>query len=143
MDNKDLTLYNAFYDPQTERTSYTRTHIFDVDWQANTLSNLTDRGINISTVISCFIPFLSDVKGGKTYLSPQEFRKLKSSDLDKYFTLDKGDYIVKGIVAFDFNNQQGGKLKDLQDLYEVGTIVNVITNDFGSPGLQHWEVNAK
>ena len=69
---------------------------------------------------------------------------MNSEEVKNYFTFKKGDFIVKGLIDFPLSNyERGKKILDLEKLYEVGTIVSVITNDFGSKNLRHWEVGAK
>ena len=139
----NMTLFNSIYNPETERTEYIRTYLYDIDWQGEQAVTVGDKGLLSDDKITCFIPFTVNTKD-KKYISPGEFKKLDIEVAKKFYTLKKGDFIVKDIVDFELSSYERGKqFKDLERLYTVGTIVSVITNDFGSEYLQHWEVGAK
>lgn len=140
----NLTLFNSVYNAETERTEFVRTYIYNVDWQSGQVYTVQDKGLIAANKISCFIPFKCKVENNKTYKTPGEFIILKPEEIKNYFTLKKGDYIAKGIIDFPLSNyERGRKISDLENLYEVGTIISVDTNDFGSEILRHWEVGAK
>lgn len=139
----NMTLFNSIYNPETERTEYIRTYLYDIDWQGEQAVTVGDKGLLSADKITCFIPFTVNTKD-KKYISPGEFKKLDIEVAKKFYTLKKGDFIVKDVVDFELSSYERGKqFKDLERLYTVGTIVSVITNDFGSEYLQHWEVGAK
>lgn len=139
----NMTLFNSIYNPETERTEYIRTYLYDIDWQGEQAVTVGDKGLLSADKITCFIPFTVNTKD-KKYISPGEFKKLDIEVAKKFYTLKKGDFIVKDIVDFELSSHERGKqFKDLERLYTVGTIVSVIKNDFGSEYLQHWEVGAK
>ena len=140
----NLTLFNSIYNAETERISYVKTYIYGVDWQGEQAITVGDKGLLSANKITCFITFLCEIEENKTYISPGEFSKLNSNELKKYYTFKKGDIIVKGITEFNLSSyEKGKKLNDLEQLYETGTIVSIIPNDFGSEYLRHWEVGAK
>lgn len=140
----NITLFNSVYNAETERTEFIRTCIYNVDWQSGQVYTAQEKGLIVANKISCFIPFECEVENNKTYKTPGEFIFLKPEEVKNYFTFKKGDYIAKGIVDFPLSNyERGKKISDLENLYEVGTIVSVDTNDFGSKNLRHWEVGAK
>lgn len=139
----NMTLFNSIYNPETDRTEYIRTYLYDIDWQGEQAVTVGDKGLLSADKITCFIPFTVNTKD-KKYISPGEFKKLDIEVAKKFYTLKKGDFIVKDVVDFELSSYERGKqFKDLERLYTVGTIVSVITNDFGSEYLQHWEVGAK
>lgn len=139
----NMTLFNSIYNPETERTEYIRTYLYDIEWQGEQAVTVGDKGLLSADKITCFIPFTVNTKD-KKYISPGEFNKLDIKEANKFYTLKKGDFIVKDVVDFELSSYERGKqFKDLERLYTVGTIVSVITNDFGSEYLQHWEVGAK
>lgn len=139
----NMTLFNSIYNPETERTEYIRTYLYDIDWQGEQAVTVGDKGLLSADKITCFIPFTANTED-KKYISPGEFNKLDIKEANKFYTLKKGDFIVKDVVDFELSSYERGKqFKDLERLYTVGTIVSVIKNDFGSEYLQHWEVGAK
>lgn len=140
----NLTLFNIVYNAETERTEFTRTYLYDIRWQSEQAYTVQDKGLMVADKITCFISFDCKVENNKSYKTPGEFIRLNPEEVKNYFTFKKGDFIVKGIVDFELSNYESGKkISDLEKLYEVGTIVSVITNDFGSKNLRHWEVGAK
>lgn len=140
----NVTLFNSVYNAETERTEYIKTYIYNVDWQGEQAYTIQDKGLISVYKITCFISFDCKVENNKSYKTPGEFIRLDPEEVKNYFTFKKGDFIVKGIVDFPLSNyERGKKISDLEKLYEVGTIVNIITNDFGSKNLRHWEVGAK
>ncbi|HAT4162276.1 TPA: hypothetical protein I9Z77_001716 [Clostridium perfringens] len=140
----NITLFNSVYNPDTEHTEYKRTYLYNVDWQAGKKISEDEKGIISHDLITCFIPFSTDSSNNKSYKTPGEFIRLTLEETEKYFTIKKGDFIVKGIIDFELTDYKRGQcIKDLMKFYEVGTIISIDTNDFGSEYLQHWEVQAK
>lgn len=140
----DITLFNSVYDPDTERTSYKRTYLYDVDWQSGKKISEDGKGILSYDLITCFIPFSIRTSDNKTYKTPGEFISLNAEEIDKFFTLKKGDYIAKGLINFELtDSNRGNSISKLKNFYEVGTLISVETNDFGSEYLHHWELSAK
>lgn len=140
----NMTLFNSIYNPDTERTEYKRTYLYDVDWQAGKKISEDGKGIISYDLITCFIPFNTKTSDNKIYKTPGEFINLGTEEIDKYFTFKKGDYIVKGIVDFELtDSNRGNSISRLKNTYEVGTLISIETNDFGSEYLHHWELGAK
>lgn len=95
--NSDITIFNKYYNKDLERDCYKRTVIKDVDWQEKIESDLQDKGLKVETNVNIFLD-------KENYISPKKFRGLDTTERDKYFTLDVGDYIVKGIVSQEINS---------------------------------------
>lgn len=95
--NSDITIFNKYYNKDLERDCYKRTVIKDVDWQEKIESDLQDKGLKVETNVNIFLD-------KENYISPKKFRALDTKERDKYFTLDVGDYIVKGIVSQEINS---------------------------------------
>ncbi|EDT26092.1 hypothetical protein [Clostridium perfringens] len=139
-----ITLFNSVYNPDTERTEYKRTYLYDVDWQAGKKISEDGKGIISYDLITCFVPFNTQASENKIYKTPGEFINLGAEEVDKYFTFKKGDYIVKGVVDFELtDSNRGNSISKLKNTYEVGTLISIETNDFGSEYLHHWELGAK
>ena len=57
------------------------------------------------------------------------------------FTINPGDYIVKGSVYDDISSTF--TISDLKRKYSTAAVVREVNKlDFGSPALQHWEIGA-
>ncbi|MEF9991334.1 MAG: DUF6751 family protein [Peptostreptococcaceae bacterium] len=140
----DMTLFNSIYNPETERTEYVTTYLYDIDWQGEQAITVGDKGLLSADKITCFIPFTVKTEANKKYKSPGEFRQLTTKEATNFYTFKKGDFIVQDLIDFELSSyEKGNQFKDLERFYTVGTIVSVITNDFGSDYLRHWEVGAK
>ena len=78
---------------------------------------------------------------GKSYLKPKAYQSLEEVEKDKYFTLNDGDIVVKGIIDFELSEEKGSNLKYLNENYDdVGIINTVVTYDCGSDYMKHWKV---
>lgn len=140
----DITLFNSVYDPDRERTSYKRTYLYDVDWQSGKKISEDGKGILSYDLITCFIPFNTRTSDNKSYKTPGEFITLNAEEIDKFFTFKKGDYIVKGLINFELtDSNRGNSITKLKNFHEVGTLISIETNDFGSEYLHYWELSAK
>ncbi|MDD3394815.1 MAG: hypothetical protein PHG19_09275 [Anaerotignum sp.] len=114
------TIFNRFYDPIYRKYILQPTVIEGVFWQDEMGARLAQEGIYEENEVHIFIPFLA--KFGRDFALPQEFEE----DPTTYFTLRPEDKIMRGISS-------GKSL----------TILSVNTFNYGSKGLQHWEVVAK
>lgn len=139
---ENITLYNAYYDKQTERTLYSKTYLFGVDWQGSNAIAIRDKGLISEDKTEIFIPF--SIESVKKYIKPKIYSRLSDNERENYFTFSNKDKVVKGIVDFDVTGEKGHTIKDLENNYDdVLTIINVSTFDYGSENMQHWEVLAK
>ena len=78
---------------------------------------------------------------GKSYLKPKAYQSLEEVEKDKYFTLNDGDIVVKGIIDFELSEEKGSNIKYLNENYDdVGIINTVVTYDCGSDYMKHWKV---
>lgn len=118
--NADITIYNRYYDKTLEMDCYKRTVIKGVDWQEKQEGSMQDKGLVIDSSIKIFIDKLN------TYTSPKTFRKLEASQREKYFTLDIGDFIVKGDIDFEITGRKPFTIKKLEESFDdVTTILAV------------------
>lgn len=137
---EDITLYNAYYDKNTEKTLYLKTYLYGVEWQGGNIIAIKDKGIVSADKTEIFVPInaTSDKEG---YIKPKEYLRLSLDEAKKHFTLRSKDKIVKGIVDFEVTGEKGHTIKDLENEYDdVITITNIMTYDFGSFNMQHWEI---
>lgn len=135
--NCTATLYNHYINPDTERTTYKRTVIKNVNWQECQKTAVTEKGLLSANQINIFIPFNADFEG-KEYIGPHEYGKLSEEDKNKYFTFDNDDYIVKGEIDESLTVDTLKKKCD-----NVATIISVLICDNCSNNMKHYEVGAK
>lgn len=118
--NETCTVFNRFYDPIYRKYILQPTVIEGVFWQEAMGARLTKEGVYEANEVHIFIPFL--VESTRKFGVSEEFEEAPTT----YFTLRPEDKIMRGISS-------GKSL----------TILSVSTFDYGSKGLQHWEVVAK
>lgn len=137
MTNSDLTLFNKI-----QGGKYLRTYFRGVNWQDEKAITISKSdGIKSSDGSSVFIPLNVD-SDGKEYRKPKTFKRL--DDRSKFYTLDNGDIVVKGIIDFELKENKGSNLKALQGLYDdVMVITKVDDNRYGSKEIQHFELEVK
>lgn len=144
-----VTIYNRTIDinPSTfvETVTHYITVISGVLLIANKAANIRDTGLESADAVTLFIPFGAVAKDGTTqavkqYVSPIDFQN--AQDKSGLWTLSNNDgntFFVKGAVV------EVGKDEDFisakyDDCYRV---TSVDKKDFGSAGLQHFEVGGK
>ena len=144
-----VTIYNRTIDinPSTfvETVTHYITVISGVLLIANKAANIRDTGLESADAVTLFIPFGAVAKDGTTqavkqYVSPIDFQN--AADKSGLWTLSNNDgntFFVKGEVI------ETGKDEDFinakyDDCYRV---TSVDKKDFGSAGLQHFEVGGK
>lgn len=141
--NADATLFNKYYDPDLGHDAYKRTHLKGINWQGAKAATVGDKGLLTDDYVEIHVPF--DVYAeGKEYQRPKAWAQLKDEEKDKTFTFNNGDILVKGIIAFDLTGPKPNNLQTLRNQYDdVLQILSVVTCDYGSPELQHWELGGK
>jgi hypothetical protein len=133
--NADLTVYNRYTAAGAE--AYQRTQIEAVAWEHRKARNSLASGGNINADSSTvYIPMAR----GANYLQPKEWQALVSKT--GKWTLQPGDYIVKGLVTDEITT--GFSVTSLKAKYnDVLMVSSVDTMDGGSANLHHWQLGAK
>ena len=141
--NADLTIYNKYYDMNDKCTKYKRSYLQGVNYKiSDGVSSLsTQKGPSTKKETIIYIPFFDVYVEGKSYLKPKAYQSLEEVEKDKYFTLNDGDIVVKGIIDFELSEEKGSNIKYLNENYDdVGIINTVVTYDCGSDYMKHWKV---
>lgn len=139
--NADITLFNRYYDNDSDEYKYARTFLRGVNWQDSQAINISQSaGVKSTNHTRVFIPLKVDSEE-KTYLKPKTFKR---SDKVTNYTLDNADIVVKGIVDFDMNDAHSGGFKALlRDFDDVMKITKVADNRYGSKLVQHFELEVE
>ena len=127
--NADITLYNKYYDLDSDIYKYQRTIIKGVNWQEKRNGTVSDKGLLLADSTLIFIDKVDN------YISPKKFAKLSDEDREKYFTFAPGDKIVKGEVEFEITGVKPHRLADLENEFD-----NVIDIKSVNPLSDHFEV---
>lgn len=139
--NADITLFNRYYDADSDEYKYARTFLRGVNWQDSQAIDISQSaGVKSMNHTRVFIPLKVDSEE-KTYLKPKTFKR---SDKVTNYTLDNADIVVKGIVDFDMNDANSGGFKALlRDFDDVMKITKVADNRYGSKLVQHFELEVE
>lgn len=139
--NADITLFNRYYDADSDEYKYARTFLRGVNWQDSQAINISQSaGVKSTNHTRVFIPLKVDSEE-KTYLKPKTFKR--SNKVTNY-TLDNADIVVKGIVNFDMNDANSGGFKALlRDFDDVMKITKAVDNRYGSKLVQHFELEVE
>lgn len=139
--NADVTLFNKYYDCDLGRDAYKRTHLKGVNWQGAKAATVGDKGLLTDDYVEIYVSFDVD-SGEKTYQKPKAW--VQARDKDRFFTFNNGDILVKGIIDFELTGPKPNNLQTLRNQYDdVLQILSVVTCDYGSPELQHWELGVR
>lgn len=133
--NSDVTIFNLRIG-EDRREKFAATRILGVSWygtKGQAVSG-TDRKATAQYVIR--IPHTAIVEGGKKYIGEEEYRNLSDEDAEKYWTIQKGAYIVRG---------QYEELTDLAKLRQCNedfvTITEFADNTVrGTDATKHWRI---
>lgn len=129
--NCNITLYN-----KVSGETYQRTELHGVFWENRKGVNVIKSGLTAADQASIYIPFYVD----DGYQKPKSWQALATKT--GKWTLQTGDYIVKGIVTDAISSTF--TISNLKATYDdVLQITSVDTQDYGSPDLQHWQIGAK
>lgn len=133
--NAGLTIYNRYILAGAE--AYQRTQIAAVAWEARKAANTLATGGNIaSDSASVFIPFACPE--ATNYRAPKAWQLSRAGK----WTLQNGDYIVKGLVTDEIG--VGFTMSQLKAKYDdCLQISSVDVMDMGSLNMQHWKIGAK
>lgn len=139
--NADITLYNRVFDKDKDKYTYKRTYLRGVNWQDLKGVKITESGVVSDDCTRVFIPLAVDADG-KQYKKPKTYKRTEDKSL--IYTLDNADIVVKGVIDFELTGDSGANVSKLQALYDdVMVITKVIDNRYGTPKIQHFELEVK
>lgn len=133
--NADVTIFNQYTDKKTRMPTYQKTYIKKAFWQESEASIRARTGVSESDRVLVFIPTINQFE--RKYINPIEFTK--TEDKENYFTLQKGDLIVKGNVDPD----KDISFEKLSKVYETFVVSSVQRNFYGRPHMQHFKVGGR
>lgn len=129
--NTNMSVFNKYVDE--EKNVIFKKHLIDeVFWDDAKSINL-NRGYENADNINVYIP--KSQNDMSNYVEPKKYL-----GLDNYWTLNNGDFIVKG----ETEEIEVYSIKELKEKYEnVFTITLVDNKDFGSANMHHFEIRGK
>lgn len=126
--NDTVTVYNARFDKERDSTVYVPTVIRGVSWYGASKATVDSSGLKAASQYTVRIPLDADT-GGKSYTEPWEYKS--ASDVSSVFTLNEGDFIVKGAFTDTLllPPKSGGFVTVL-----------TVTDNRRAPNAPHWKV---
>ncbi len=130
MCDKTITVYNAHFNPETDRDEYPGTVISGVSWFC-AIESTVDKGLQAADKFTVRIPADANFSG-KSYVTPKDFQK--AANTTGLFTLQNGDIIVYGAAPVE-----GMTPAVLKRDYDFFTVLGVTDNRRTVCG-PHWKV---
>lgn len=131
--NADITIYNHKYNKETRLDDWNKTIIQGVHFYVDNKVALDENGVKSADIFKIRIPSNSFCE--KTYLPEDEYTSV--SDVSSYWTLQDGDYVVRGKCDMDI-----AKPADLKKIHkQCCKVVSWSDNRFGS--TPHWRIGGE
>lgn len=127
--NDTVTLFNARYDRETDRTVYDRTVLTGVSWYETVKSSVGDK--ELKTANQCIVRIPAGVEsGGKSYTPAGAYIG------DGDWTLNEGDILVKGASSLIRPT-----LAEIHKTHKDDAITILgVTDNRRAPNAPHWKV---
>lgn len=136
--DQSITIYNKYEDPQTNVVTWYRTEVDGCFWKNNTQKlTLGQETIETNSIIC-------RIRKNEKFLEKHEWKQLPNDQMSEYFTLGKGDIIVRGSVEDVIDEYtKGYRSTDLKQKYDdLGCmeIDNISVNTGNAVGMEHYAV---
>lgn len=120
--NDTITIVNKYTENKVDK--YNFTVIEGVNWNDGIKYTVTDKGLNSAYNVTIFMDKLDN------YIPPKQFYALENKD--GYFTLNKNDRIVLGVVGseFQYNMKLMSELNSAFDDVVTISAVEKLSNHF-------------
>lgn len=126
--NETITVYNARLDRDRDTTVYTPTVIRGASWYGSMKSTVDASGLKAASQYTVRIPAGADAEG-KSYTEAERYRA--AGDVSRLFTLNEGDFIVKGAFA---------DVLTLPPQSMAYITILAVTDNRRAPNAPHWKV---
>lgn len=133
-DNKIVTIFNRFFNPETEEEKYYPTVLDSVDIVETRGANITNSGMNSADAVKLYVDFDNLTK---PYIAPKEWDALPEDIKTDYITFHPDeDFFVSGDHTNELQNER---------VYEwfrdnVDSVYKISTVDKYEDVLPHFEV---
>lgn len=95
--NDTVTLFNCFYDPDTDETKYYLTLLENVNLMETKGANVTKSGMDSADAAKLFVDFANLGKMGKSYMDPKAWDALPEAEKPNYITFHPTeDFFIRG-----------------------------------------------
>lgn len=88
------------------------------------------------------IPITATIESGRTYISEEQYKKLTDKEAEYYWTIQKGDYVVKEILKDDDMKEAKIFPDDIRRInHNVVTVTEYADNTVrGTLNTKHWRI---
>ena len=132
--NSDVTIFNLRIGAD-RREKFYATRILGVSWYGSKGQVVSDTVRKGTAQCVIRIPYTAIVEGGKQYISEEEYKKLSDEDAERYWTIQKNAYIVRGQLEVE----DLAKLRQHDE--DFVTITEYADNTLrGTDRTKHWRV---
>lgn len=132
--NSDVTIFNLRIGAD-RREKFYATRILGVSWYESKGQVVSDTVRKGTAQCMIRIPYTAIVEGGKQYISEEEYKKLSDEDVEKYWTIQKNAYIMRGTYEGEIPDNP---LKNVENLV---TITEFADNTIrGTNRTKHWRL---
>lgn len=132
--NSDVTIFNLRIGAD-RREKFYATRILGVSWYGSKGQVVSDTVRKGTAQCVIRIPYTATVEGGKQYISEEEYKKLSDEDVEKYWTIQKNAYIMRGTYEGEIPDNP---LKSVENLV---TITEFADNTIrGTNRTKHWRL---
>ena len=135
--NTTITVYNKFTDPQTKVVRWYKTVVTGAFWK------YIHEKVTIGQTTLETNSIICRIRKDERFLEKYEWLQKPNDEMQDFFTLGKGDIIIKGEVDDEINEYQQGKrstdliakYKELQGCMSIEECAN---NTGGGRGQEHY-----
>lgn len=135
--NTTITVYNKFTDPQTKVVKWYKTVVTGAFWK------YIHEKVTIGQTTLETNSIICRIRKDERFLEKYEWLQKPNDEMRDFFTLGKGDIIIKGEVDDEINEYQQGKrstdliakYKELQGCMSIEECAN---NTGGGRGQEHY-----
>jgi hypothetical protein len=142
-----VTVFNGRTDKQTRRKAYIPTVIRGVSYVEGKGSKVADNGVWSDDVqYKIRVPLIAVVQDKREYMRDLNYAKLDNEEAAKYWTIQKGDLVVRGEYAGDssllYEDELTAYAKE-QGLDLIHVTEYADDTDGGSLYSRHWRIGGK
>lgn len=132
--NSDVTIFNLRIGAD-RREKFYATRIMGVSWYGTKGETVSDTNRKDKAKCVIRIPATATVEAGKQYISEEKYKKLSDEDVEKYWTIQKNAYIMRGTYEGEIPDNP---LKSIENLV---TITEFADNTIrGTNRTKHWRI---
>ena len=144
---KAVTVFNGRTEKETRRKQYIPTVIYGVSYVEAKGSTVTNNGVWSDDVqYKIRVPLIAVVQDNRKYMRDLNYAKLDNEEAAKYWTIQKGDLVVRGEYAGDnplLGEDEISAYAKEQGLDLISVTEYADDTSGGSLYTRHWRIGGK